>query len=86
MCFSWLYRLWEKLKLLIGSSQPSSLGLPQHVDAKEEEMLRDLYVVLWAVRERIREVVRRQEIRKRLRSRPLVSSPRSPELDARSPL
>ncbi|XP_020834746.2 sperm acrosome developmental regulator [Phascolarctos cinereus] len=71
-----------------GSSQPSSLGLPQCLDSKEAEMLRDLYVVLWTVRERIRELVRRQERRKRRHSRTLVctSSPQSSKLDARSPL
>ncbi|XP_012404266.1 uncharacterized protein C7orf61 homolog [Sarcophilus harrisii] len=162
MCLSWLYRLWEKLKLLfcpwtrstiqlstlvipgsrekvlkeIGeskrvvnedvreqsrtllqvpqtaiynvtslmesflnfgrklgmgkttTSQPSSLGLPQYMDSKEAEMLRDLYVVLWTMRERIRELVRRQERRRRRHSRPPVctSSARGSKQDARNPL
>ncbi|XP_072497507.1 LOW QUALITY PROTEIN: sperm acrosome developmental regulator [Notamacropus eugenii] len=70
------------------TSQPSSLGLPQYVDSKEAEMLRDLYVVLWTMRERIRELVRRQERRKRRHSRPPIctSSPRGSKQDARSPL
>ncbi|XP_068961070.1 sperm acrosome developmental regulator-like isoform X3 [Petaurus breviceps papuanus] len=73
---------------MTATSQPPSLGLPQYEDSKEAEMLRDLYVVLWTMRERICELVRRQERRKRRHSRPptCTSSPRGSKQDARSPL
>ncbi|XP_043858451.1 uncharacterized protein C7orf61 homolog [Dromiciops gliroides] len=70
------------------TSRPSSLGLPHHVDSKESEMLRDLYAVLWTMREQIQELVRRQERRKQRHSRlpACTSSARGSKQDARSPL
>lgn len=72
------------------ASITSQMRTGSPLETPEAEMLREVYLVLWAIRKQLRQLARRQERRRRRRSRTHASPQPEPvqglKQDARSPL
>ncbi|XP_042542618.1 uncharacterized protein C7orf61 homolog [Dipodomys spectabilis] len=83
---------WQmcRWKSVSSSSITSQMRVRSPLDTPEAEMLREVYLVLWAIRKQLRQLSRRQERRRRHHIRTHISPPPDtvPGLkqDAQSPL
>ncbi|XP_055984282.1 sperm acrosome developmental regulator [Sorex fumeus] len=75
------------------SSVSSQLQPSSPLGSKEAEMLREVYLVLWAIRKQLRQLAQRQEQRRQRHLWALANAPpaepaavQTPKQDARSPL
>ncbi|XP_004617258.1 sperm acrosome developmental regulator isoform X2 [Sorex araneus] len=75
------------------SSVSSQLRPASPLGSKEAEMLREVYLVLWAIRKQLRQLAQRQEQRRQRHLWALANAPpaepapvQAPKQDARSPL
>ncbi|XP_004457223.2 sperm acrosome developmental regulator [Dasypus novemcinctus] len=72
------------------ASIPSQMTTRSPLESPEAEMLREVYLVLWAIRKQLRQLARRQERRRRRHARahasPQPAPAQGPKQDARSPL
>lgn len=93
-----LPRLCYSLALIFSFSQSSvsstsvasQMKTRSPLESREAEMLREVYLVLWAIRKQLRQLARRQERRRRRHIRahtcPQTDPVQSLKQDARSPL
>ncbi|XP_048224199.1 uncharacterized protein C7orf61 homolog isoform X2 [Perognathus longimembris pacificus] len=83
---------WQmcRWKSVSSSSITSQMRVRSPLDTPEAEMLREVYLVLWAIRKQLRRLSRRQERRRRHHIRTHTSPPTDPvpglKQDAQSPL
>ncbi|KAM4820681.1 sperm acrosome developmental regulator [Thomomys bottae] len=83
---------WQmcRWKSVSSSSITSQMRVRSPLDTPEAEMLREVYLVLWAIRKQLRQLSRRQERRRRHHIRTHTSPPTDPvpglKQDAQSPL
>ncbi|XP_037670404.1 uncharacterized protein C7orf61 homolog isoform X2 [Choloepus didactylus] len=71
------------------ASIPSQMRPGSPLESPEAEMLREVYLVLWAIRKQLRQLARRQERRRRRhvwRASPQPDPAWGPKQDAQSPL
>ncbi|XP_040828840.1 uncharacterized protein C7orf61 homolog [Ochotona curzoniae] len=92
LMFSALQTGWQMCSWkssLSSASGVRQMKSPSPLESPEAEMLREVYLVLWAIRKQLRQLARRQERRHRHHARPLSPQPDQAQVlkqDARSPL
>ncbi|XP_006896643.1 PREDICTED: uncharacterized protein C7orf61 homolog [Elephantulus edwardii] len=84
----WQICSWKSSVSSTSANSPLKTG--SHLESPEAEMLREVYLVLWAIRKQLRRLIRKRERRRRchvqIHTLPKSDPVQGPTQDAQSPL